>query len=143
MGRPLPSLDVPVINPTGQMNQSWFEYFQNLNSTVKVLGAPTSFAVSPLTPGNTTVTVTLGAITDSGNNGTGVVHAFIGYNSVGTTAQVLQTLYDSFTTIASYINTIRTDITADQTAVAALNTRVTALENKIDAMITDLAARFP
>jgi hypothetical protein len=69
-----------------------------------------------LTPGNTTVNVTVGAIRDAGNNGTALSMTFIGYNSSGTTAQVLQTLYDSFTTISSYINTIRTDLTADQTA---------------------------
>lgn len=29
MARPLPELDVPVINPqTGLMTQAWFEYFQ-------------------------------------------------------------------------------------------------------------------
>lgn len=30
MARPLPGLDVPVVNPqTGQMNQAWYEYFQS------------------------------------------------------------------------------------------------------------------
>lgn len=30
MARPLPGLDVPVINPqTGQMTQAWYEYFQS------------------------------------------------------------------------------------------------------------------
>ncbi len=29
MAIPLPGLDVPVVNPqTGQMNQTWYEYFQ-------------------------------------------------------------------------------------------------------------------
>ena len=29
MAKPLPGLDVPVVNPqTGQMTQAWFEYFQ-------------------------------------------------------------------------------------------------------------------
>lgn len=28
--KPLPGLDVPVVNPqTGQMNQAWFDYFQD------------------------------------------------------------------------------------------------------------------
>jgi hypothetical protein len=30
MARPLPGLDVPVVNPqTGQMTQPWYEYFQS------------------------------------------------------------------------------------------------------------------
>jgi hypothetical protein len=30
MAQPLPSLDVPVVDPkTGQMTQSWFVYFQS------------------------------------------------------------------------------------------------------------------
>ena len=30
MARPLPPLDVPVVNPaTGAMTQAWFEYFQS------------------------------------------------------------------------------------------------------------------
>jgi hypothetical protein len=30
MARPLPGLDVPVVDPqTGQMTQAWFEYFQS------------------------------------------------------------------------------------------------------------------
>lgn len=30
MAKPLPALDVPVINPqTGYMTQAWFEYFQS------------------------------------------------------------------------------------------------------------------
>lgn len=123
---------------------AWYDVFKQLDAISPISGSVTAtFVVAPLTPGSTSVTVTVGAISDAGNNGSGVVHSFIGYNSVGTTAQVLQTLYDSFTTIAFYINAIRTDLTADQTAVAALNTRITALENKVNAVISDLTTRFP
>jgi hypothetical protein len=30
MAKPLPGLDVPMVNPqTGQVNQAWYEYFQS------------------------------------------------------------------------------------------------------------------
>lgn len=140
MARPLPGLDVPVINPTGQMNQAWFEFFQSLSSVVKALGiAPASFAVSPVTPGDTTVSVTVPTLSDSDNGpGTGVPHNHIGNNNGSA-----QALWDSFTTIAAYNNAIRADLLASQTAVTALNDRVTELENKLNAVVTDLAARYP
>jgi len=129
---------------TGKFVIDWYDVFRQLDGLSPISGSVTAtFGVAALTPGNTTVSVSTGAISDSGNNGVGVVHNFIGYNSSGTTAAVLQTLYDSFSTIASYINGIRTDLTADQTAVAALNTRLTVLENKVNAVIADLTARFP
>jgi hypothetical protein len=43
MAKPLPGLDVPVINSTGQMNQSWYEFYQSLfallNTTAGTLAA--------------------------------------------------------------------------------------------------------
>lgn len=140
----IPGQNEPISLGGGPVNPIWYPALKSLEKLSSLTDSISgSFSVAPITPGNTSVSVTTAAISDAGNNGTGVVHAFIGYNSSGTTAQILQTLYDSFTTIAFYINAIRTDLTADQTAVSALNSRVTALENKVDAIISDLASRFP
>lgn len=58
MGKPLPGLDVPVLNPTGQMNQAWFEYFQSLQALVKVLA-------TPVVPTNTSASRLIGNPTGS------------------------------------------------------------------------------
>lgn len=45
MARPLPGLDVPVVNPqTGQMTQIWWEYF---GSRVKLSQLPDVSTVAP------------------------------------------------------------------------------------------------
>jgi hypothetical protein len=47
MARPLPGLDVPVVNPqTGQMNQAWYEYFQSHQTLAQLPD------VSPTAPAN-------------------------------------------------------------------------------------------
>jgi hypothetical protein len=45
MAKPLPGLDVPVVNiQTGQMNQAWWEYF---SSRVKLSQLPDVSTVAP------------------------------------------------------------------------------------------------
>jgi hypothetical protein len=137
----IPGQNEPISLGGGPVNPTWYPALKSLEKLSSITDSISgSFAIAQITPGSTSVSVTTPAISDGGNNGTGVVHNDIGYNS---TSGTLQSLYDSFTSIAFYINKIRTDLTADQTAVSALNSRVTALENKVDEIITDLASRFP
>lgn len=75
MAKPMPGADIPVINPTGQMNQVWFEFIQSLlallNSTASTLaGLPAHDAAKS----NVTRTINAQAgtsytfaITDAGN----------------------------------------------------------------------------
>ena len=137
----IPGQNEPISLGGGPVNPNWYPALKSLEKLSSITDSISgSFAITQITPGSTSVSVTTPAISDGVNNGTGVVHNDIGYNS---TAGTLQSLYDSFTSIAFYINKIRTDLTADQTAVLALNSRVTALENKVDEIINDLASRFP
>lgn len=47
MAKPLPGLDVPVVNPqTGQINQAWYEYFQSHQRLTQLPD------VSPVAPTN-------------------------------------------------------------------------------------------
>lgn len=97
-----------------------------------------SFGVAALTPGTTSVSVTLAAITDN-SDAAGTAQTYLRHN----TNPLWFQLRDNIATLVVYLNAARTDLLASQTAVGALNTRVTALENKINAVIADLHARFP
>lgn len=65
MAKPIPGLDVPVINPTGQMSQSWYEFYQSLyallNSTATTLaGIPALIAATVTSIGGAIGAITLG-----------------------------------------------------------------------------------
>ena len=104
-----------------------------LQSIEKAAFLETPFDVDPITPGNTTATVTSRTVTDSANAGPGVDSGILGWSGV------TQTLYDSFTTIEAVLNTFNTNQANLNAAIAALNARVTALEEKTDEIITALS----
>ena len=131
----IPAQSEPISIGGGPVNPVWYDKFKYLERLQPLSEIPAVVLPPPLTPGNTTVAVTLGAITDGGNVAPGNIQAYIGYG----TPTVLQSLYDSFTTIASQFNKTRTDLLAAQTAEAALNARVTTLENKVNDLISALS----
>lgn len=94
--------------------------------------ASSSINVDPITPGDTTVTITNRTISDSANSAPGSDSSIIGY------AGDVASLYNSFTTIKNALNSYSANHTNEKAAIDALNARVTALENKIDEIITAL-----
>jgi len=129
----LPTIQQPLVDSTGRCNVIWFEKLKFLEGLQPLSDVPAIVPPPPITPGNTTVSVTNRSVADTLNIGTGVDASLIGY------ASTVQSLYDSFTTIKNVINSFNTNHTNSKNAIDALNTRVTALENKVNAIISALS----
>lgn len=129
----IPGQNVPISLGGGPVNPDWYLVLKYLETLSPLSDIPAVVPPAPLTPGNTTVSITNRTLTDATNTGTGTDIGVIGYNATA------QSLFDSFTTIKNVVNSFNTNHTNSKNAIDALNTRVTALENKVNAIITALS----
>lgn len=128
----IPGQGVPI-QVGNAINPDWYLVLKYLETLSPLSDIPAIVTPAPLTPGNTTVSVTNRTVTDSLNSGAGTDSGNIGYALSG------QSLYDSFTVIKNVINSFNTNHTNSKNAIDALNTRVTALENKVNAIIASIS----
>lgn len=130
----LPPVAHRLVDPaTGLIDRDWFNAFKPLEKLDPLSEIPALVPPPPITPGNTTVSITNRTVTDGANVGTGSDNGILGAGAA------IQTYYDSFTTIKNVLNTFSTNHTNSKNAIDALNTRMTALENKVNAIIAALA----
>lgn len=65
--KPVPGLDVPVVNSSGQMNQAWYEFYQSLlallNSTVGTLSGVPALIAAAIAATVASIDGAVGAIT--------------------------------------------------------------------------------
>lgn len=128
----IPGQNVPI-QVGNSVNPDWYEKLKFLETLSPLTDIPAIVPPSPVTPGDTPVTITNRTVTDASNQNPGVDTGVLGFGALS------QTLYDSFTTIEAVLNSFNTNHTNEKAAIDALNTRLTALENKVNAIIAAIS----